>query len=1082
MQSLFRKYFDSIDGLVNKLNCNTIDGLDENEKDIKRRQVVFGLNKLPEKSSTSFFQLILQALQDPTLIILIVAGIISLVLGLTMDDDKSTGWIEGASILAAVTIVVMVTAVNDYQKDKQFRQLNDVKDNIEVNVVRNGRTRQINVHDVVVGDVLYLSQGDTICADGIVLQSSDLKMNEAQLTGESDDIKKSVLADVFLYGGTSVMEGYARMLVCGVGRNSQQGIITSLILGKSCKASKVMSVDEFVANERTPLLQHEQDPPSIQVMTSPSEPESDDYDSDSDDDGEDLKGESILQKKLEYLSVQIGYGGVIMATLTVAVLVIRFCVRTYSERGWEREDLSILLGHFITGVTVLVVAVPEGLPLAVTISLAFSVKKMLYDNNLVRHLSACETMGNATAICSDKTGTLTTNRMTVVKGIIAEKKFDNDTRPITKVGLNETAHNILVEGISYNTTAEVYPPAADTEKQEDSDSTVVSTTSAGVSEHVGSKTECALLQLALDMGASYSVVRKSGKQVRLVPFNSARKRMACVIEVNGAIRVHVKGASEVMLRECDKIIGEGGKIIDLTEGEKTRYQNHIEEFAREGLRTLVLGYKDFPKDHGINDWEAIPVEDIEKDLVFVCLVGIQDPIRPEVPDAIAKCKKAGIVVRMVTGDNRTTATTIASQCGILTENKNEIVMDGTEFRSKVLRENGSIDQDALDRIWPNLRVLARSSPADKYTLVLGMIKSKLTSDPEVVAVTGDGTNDAPALKRADVGFAMGIQGTSVAKDASDIILMDDNFNSIVKAVMWGRNVYDSVSKFLQFQLTVNIVAILLAFLGACIINESPITSIQMLWLNLIMDTLASLALATDSPTDDLLTRKPYGRSKAVLSGTMLKFIFGHALYQCAVVFGIIFYGPQLLGFPQAQGGATEPTIHYTMVFNSFVMCQLFNEFNARKIHGELNVFKGVLGNPLFLIIVAAQAIVQVMIVQFGGRVFSCAPLSPQLWGWCVLIGFLELPWNIIVTFLPSLIGDFTGKEHEGHSITDGKAMWIRSIARIQSQQKVVTHMREAMAEHTRKKYRDRVLRMKSRTQKHVRTGVEESHLRRTASF
>ena len=304
---------------------------------------------------------------------------------------------------------------------------------------------------------------------------------------------------------------------------------------------------------------------------------------------------------------------------------------------------------------------------------------------------------------------------------------------------------------------------------------------------------------------------------------------------------------------------------------------------------------------------------------------------------------------MVTGDNINTARSIARKCGIIDINDNFLVLEGKEFNQRVKDANGNVIQEKVDAIWPRLRVLARSSPQDKYVLVSNIISSKLNPNREVVAVTGDGTNDGPALKKADVGFAMGIQGTDVAKEASDIILTDDNFNSIVKAVMWGRNVYDSIAKFLQFQLTVNCVAVVCAFVGACIVGESPLRAVQMLWVNLIMDTLASLALATEPPTDELLKRKPYGRTKPLISRTMMKNILGHAVYQIIVIFSILFLGPSLLNLEDGipREGNFKPSQHFTIIFNTFVLMTLFNEINSRKIHGERNVFRGIFNNPIF---------------------------------------------------------------------------------------------------------------------------------------
>jgi len=450
-------------------------------------------------------------------------------------------------------------------------------------------------------------------------------------------------------------------------------------------------------------------------------------------------------------------------------------------------------------------------------------------------------------------------------------------------------------------------------------------------------------------------------------------------------------------------------------------------------------------------------------MTCLCIVGIEDPVRPEVPEAIMKCQRAGITVRMVTGDNVQTARSIATKCGILKPGDDFLVLDGKEFNERIRKDKDSpVRQDLLDKVWPRLRVLARSSPQDKYNLVGGIIDSKLCRNRDVVAVTGDGTNDGPALKRADVGFAMGIAGTDVAKEASDIILTDDNFSSIVKAVMWGRNVYDSISKFLQFQLTVNVVAVLVAFSGACAVRESPLKAIQMLWVNLIMDTLASLALATELPTPDLLLRKPYGRTKPLISRTMMKNILGQSVYQMTIIFVILFAGEKMLDIDSGRfaGLHAPPSQHFTVIFNAFVMMTLFNEINARKIHGQRNVFEGLFSNYIFLGIWVTTFISQIILVEFGSLAFSTAGLTFDQWMWCMFCGVSTLLWGQIVTTIPTdKIPKFfsaasatheelqqfdSSRKYSRHSVEEeeeagptGQILWLRGLTRIQNQIRVV---------------------------------------------
>jgi calcium-translocating P-type ATPase len=358
---------------------------------------------------------------------------------------------------------------------------------------------------------------------------------------------------------------------------------------------------------------------------------------------------------------------------------------------------------------------------------------------------------------------------------------------------------------------------------------------------------------------------------------------------------------------------------------------------------------------------------------------------------------------MVTGDNISTARSIATKCGILKPGDGGVILEGKDFNARVRDEKGEVQQELLDQVWPTLRVLARSSPTDKYILVKGIIDSDISDHREVVAVTGDGTNDGPALKKADVGFAMGIAGTDVAKEASDIILTDDNFTSIVKAVMWGRNVYDSIAKFLQFQLTVTMVAVAVAMVGACAYNTSPLKAVQMLWVNLIMDTLASLALATELPTEELLLRKPYGRTASLISPIMLQNIVLHSTYQCAVVLAILFFAPALLNLDDGTI-IEEPSSHLTMVFNSFVIMTLFSEINARKIHGERNVFKGIFRNPVFYTIWIGTLIGQVIIIQWGDRVFFTYHLTIDQWLWCITFGCSTLLWGQVACSVPASVG------------------------------------------------------------------------------
>ncbi|KAM3872459.1 plasma membrane calcium-transporting ATPase 3b isoform 4-T4 [Diretmus argenteus] len=1081
MQKIQENYGDT-EGLCQRLLSSTSDGLSGDPADLERRWQAFGQNFIPPKKPKTFLELVWEALQDVTLIILEIAAIISLGLsfyqspgedteacgdvtgGAEDEGEAEAGWIEGAAILLSVVCVVLVTAFNDWSKEKQFRGLQSrIEQEQKVTVVRKGNVIQIPVADMVVGDMAQIKYGDLLPADGILVQGNDLKLDESSLTGESDHVGKSVDKDPTLLSGTHVMEGSGRMLVTAVGVNSQTGIIFTLLgageveeekekKGKQPDGAvennqnKAKKQDGGVAMEMQPLKSAEGGEVEDREKKKTSIPK---------------KEKSVLQGKLTKLAVQIGKAGLVMSAITVIILVLYFVIETFVVEGhiWMAECTPVYIQYFvkffIIGVTVLVVAVPEGLPLAVTISLAYSVKKMMKDNNLVRHLDACETMGNATAICSDKTGTLTTNRMTVVQTFIG----DVHHRVVPDPGqVSPRTLDLLVNAIAINSayTSKILPPDVE----------------GGLPKQVGNKTECGLLGFVLELQRDYAPVREQIPEERLYKvytFNSVRKSMSTVIKLpDGSFRLYSKGASEILLKKCSYIMDANGEPRSFRPRDRDEMVKQvIEPMACEGLRTICIAFRDLPGNPE-PEWET--EAEIVTELTCITVVGIEDPVRPEVPDAIRKCQRAGITVRMVTGDNINTARAIAAKCGIIHPGDDFICLEGKDFNRRIRNEKGEIEQERIDKIWPKLRVLARSSPTDKHTLVKGIIDSTALEQRQVVAVTGDGTNDGPALKKADVGFAMGIAGTDVAKEASDIILTDDNFSSIVKAVMWGRNVYDSISKFLQFQLTVNVVAVIVAFTGACITQDSPLKAVQMLWVNLIMDTFASLALATEPPTEDLLLRKPYGRNNPLISLTMMKNIVGHGVYQLVIIFTLLFIGEHIFNIDSGRNAPlhSPPSEHYTIIFNTFVLMQLFNEINARKIHGERNVFDGIFSNPIFCSIVVGTFLMQIVIVQWGGKPFSCAPLNIEQWLWCLFVGVGELLWGQLIATVPSErlpclkeagMGLEPGEE-EGEELAEdeeeidcaerelrrGQILWFRGLNRIQTQMRVVKAFRSSLYE------------------------------------
>ncbi|KAM6217730.1 plasma membrane calcium-transporting ATPase 4 isoform 5-T5 [Rhynchocyon petersi] len=1002
MNQISSRYGDVLN-ICSRLKTSPVEGLSGNPADLEKRRQVFGQNFIPPKKSKTFLELVWEALQDVTLIILEIAAIISLVLSFyrppggenelcgestsTTEDEgeAEAGWIEGAAILFSVLIVVLVTAFNDWSKEKQFRGLQSrIEQEQKFSIIRNGQIIQLPVAEIVVGDIAQIKYGDLLPADGILIQGNDLKIDESSLTGESDHVKKSVDKDPMLLSG------------------KKQGVPENRNKAKT---------QDGVALEIQPLNSQEGVDSEEKEKKAAKMPK---------------KEKSVLQGKLTRLAVQIGKAGLIMSAVTVLILILYFVIDNFvvKQRPWLAECTPIYIQYFvkffIIGVTVLVVAVPEGLPLAVTISLAYSVKKMMKDNNLVRHLDACETMGNATAICSDKTGTLTMNRMTVVQAYIGGTRYHQIPSPDV---LPPKVLDLIVNGISINSayTSKIMPP----EKE------------GGQPRQVGNKTECALLGLVTDLKQDYHAVRSEvpeEKLYKVYTFNSVRKSMSTVIRTpSGGFRMYSKGASEIILRKCNRILNKEGEVVPFKSKDRDdMVRTVIEPMACEGLRTICVAYRDF------NDAE--PVWDNENEilteLTCIAVLGIEDPVRPEVPEAIAKCKRAGITVRMVTGDNINTARAIATKCGILTPGDDFLCLEGKEFNRLIRNEKGEVEQDKLDKIWPKLRVLARSSPTDKHTLVKGIIDSTVGEQRQVVAVTGDGTNDGPALKKADVGFAMGIAGTDVAKEASDIILTDDNFTSIVKAVMWGRNVYDSISKFLQFQLTVNVVAVIVAFTGACITQDSPLKAVQMLWVNLIMDTFASLALATEPPTDSLLKRRPYGRNKPLISRTMMKNILGHAVYQLTVIFLLVFAGEKFFDIDSGRNAPlhSPPSQHYTIVFNTFVLMQLFNEINSRKIHGERNVFAGIFRNVIFCCVVLGT---------FISQLISAIPTQS--------LKFLKEAGH--GTAKEEITKDAEGLDEIDHAemeLRRGQILWFRGLNRIQTQIKVVRAFHSSLHENIMK--------------------------------
>ncbi|OJJ38795.1 hypothetical protein ASPWEDRAFT_342168 [Aspergillus wentii DTO 134E9] len=917
------------------------------------RTTTFGNNHLPVAKKITFLQLLWMAYNDHVLFLLTGAALVSLALGLYQTfatahspSNPAVEWVEGVAILVAIIIIVVVGAANDYQKQMQFRKLNKKQLDRDVKVVRSARSQEVPIYDLLVGDVVLVEPGDVIPADGVLIRGHHVRCDESFATGESDLLRKhsgdnvfddmqdrghnSQQLDPFIISGSKVAEGVGSFLVLATGTNSSYGKI-------------LLSLD--------------------------NEPRF-----------------TPLQVRLNRLAKYISWFGGIAGLIMFLILFIKFLTGLRHSGDGPAEKGQQFLNVFIIALTVVVIAVPEGLPLTVTLALAFATTRMLKDNNLVRQLRACETMGNATDICSDKTGTLTQNKMTVVAGTIGTlSSFDSQQNPTDRIipsalectqNLTVDTKSLLRQSISINSTA-------------------FEAIDAGTPSYIGSKTEAALLDFARDylgMG-DLNVERSNSKIVEVLPFDASRKFMVTVVQLdNGRYRAYVKGAPEVLLGACTRGLKVPAKadLVSMTDETTENLDRIIDTYARRSLRPIMLVFRDFeiwPLSSQEDDSDTVNIGDILHDLTFLCIMGIQDPLRKGAREAVQTCYKAGVVVRVVTGDNLLTAKAIAEECGIISVPE-DIAIEGQEFRE--------LDEEQQKKIIPRLRVLARSSPADKRTLVLRLKEMGAT-----VAVTGDGTNDAPALTAADVGFSMGISGTEVARESSSIVLMDDNFASIVKAIMWGRAVSDALKKFLQFQITITFTSVGLAFVSSVASSSevSVLTAVQLMWVNLFQDTLAALALATDPPPPRILNRKPEPRSAPLISTMMWKMIVGQSIYQLAVTLVLHFAGKSIFSYTTSHEGDQLQTA----VFNTYVWMNIFNMYNNRQLENRINVLEGVTKNWLFPFISLVMIGGQILIIFVGGRAFSVVRLTGDQWAYSLVLGFLSIPIGFAIRLIPDVI-------------------------------------------------------------------------------
>jgi len=1118
-------------------------------QDLDGREDAFGSNKVFVEPVPPFCHYVWEALKDLMVRILILAAVVSIVLGCTFSEDPSKDWVDGVSIVVAVLIVVLVGSITDYQKEQKFHELNEVQnEGTKYKLIRNGQPQDHISDDLLVGDLIMINYGDIMAADILLIEGNGIKMDESALTGESDAMKKEKfdkcyemqqngekkLPSPLILSGTNCIEGSGKGIVIAVGEHSQKGIIRR-------------TVDNAQEDSKTPL-----------------------------------------ELKLERIAELIGYFGIGAGVVTLIALMIRFAISfsdeldDYNETSDTEGVITSILFNFpylendetlmkhvdndltdprlgvakqildiiILCVSIIVVAIPEGLPLAVTLSLAFSIKKMMDYNNLVRKMHACETMGGANYICTDKTGTLTKNEMSVFQVLTGtwtkelnqtkEKddvgKLDAKKNDPDEVELIREDHNTLFENDSFWDVLKVAIAL-------NVDCSIKRLDRPNINGDMEicetkNKTDKAFIDFLYRFRSPISTEKdkylSNEDSFKQFPFDSKRKRMTTFIKSKDfptGYRLFSKGGGENARVFCNYFLDPDScakKALD--DSVSMKIKQSIEEFNKDKLRSLYIAYKDITKEEYENCEKPQKNNKLidEYDLIFLSVFGIKDSLRDGVKEAVRKCHEASVNVVMVTGDNIVTATAIAKDCGILgadvdlknlgpndleedpeamndssrkenyiktlvenqpkaltgnsfynavgglicevcqadtnlckcpkTDSEAEQIAKKTGEPKKKVKKDVIKNMDNFQKITEKLRVMARSQPLHKYALVLGLKSLK-----NVVAVTGDGTNDAPALSKSDVGFAM-FAGTDIAKEASDIVIIDNNFSSIVTAIIYGRNIYDNIRKFLQFQLSVNFCACILVFICACVGNETPLTPIQMLWVNLIMDSLGSLALATEPPYEELLQREPTKRNESIINGRMWKHIVIQSICQIILLVVLYFLAPQFVKednltrlaenrvlkfcygeehFPgedvdhivygtdikwsrdgrllhahklfcgkytnrqNLNDAFTEytnancATVHMSMIFNIFVFYTLFNQINCRVIDDSFNIFVRITRSFLFPLICICEMGLQFAIIYVGKSPLHIVNegFTGAQWGIC--LGFSAI--TFVVSFLVKLL-------------------------------------------------------------------------------
>lgn len=855
-----------------------------------------GENVLTPPKRQSLWSQFLEKFDDPLIKILLVALLLSM--GIAVYEYFYISYslsvlLEPTGIFIAIVLATLVGFLVEVNANKKFDLLNKTNDDIQVKVVRDGGVTSIPRREVVVGDIVILETGEKVPADGVLLNSMQMSVNESSLTGEplahkshrEEDVKANTQSTYpmnMVLRGSTVVEGH--------------GVMQVELVGDSTEYGKVFTDSQIDNNLETPLM-----------------------------------------KQFDRLGRIIAYGSYIIAAL---IVIGRFTVFFIS--GIPEDSLEIVhytVQTIMLAVSLIVVSVPEGLPMSVTLSLALSMRRMLQSNNLVRKMHACETMGAATIICTDKTGTLTKNQMQVAHthfyGLGDKQVLDSSEES-----------NIIRESIACNSTAFI-------------DNT------QGTAKVLGNPTEGALLLWLKDNGSDYMQLREASRVVAQLPFSTERKYMATIVKssLTGKMLLLVKGASEIIWKHCSGVAG-----TDALKSETLPQfiADELLNYQQRAMRTLGFAYCELPNDYSVGEQISL---DACPALTFLGIVAISDPVREEIPFAIKDCRQAGIDVKIVTGDTPATAREVGRQAGLWTDDDDTTgaaILTGPEWQ--VLT-----DEEAVERA-RSLKILARARPDDKARLV-----KLLQSKGEVVAVTGDGTNDAPALNAAQVGLSMG-DGTSVAKEASDITIMDNSFGSISKAVLWGRSLYRNIQRFILFQLTVNVCACLVVALGSFMSKETVLTVTQMLWVNLIMDTFAALALASLPPNSRVMRDRPRRDTDSIISPSMTAFIAGTGVLFSAIMLGAFYF---MLYHHNTSGDhiynmMLDPQ-EKSMFFTTFVFLQFWNLFNARSFGSGHSAFHNMKDSKLFFATILVIIIGQFLIVQYGGTMFATVPMTPAQW-------------------------------------------------------------------------------------------------------